>query len=377
MGVMRRALARLVRAATVASGLAPALDRYVARAVLRATVLVAFGLTVLFSLLALVEELALVGQGRYGVGGALVYVLLTAPLRLVRTTPVALLVGSLVALGGLGRNSELVAMQSLGISERRILAAVLRLVAPVTLAMFLLTQFVVPPARGWAEARRAAALASVADAPGTHGFWARGPDLFLHVRRFAGATGAEGIAIYAFAANGQLARAIVADRAEIGPGRDWTLHQVRESIVAGERLQTRTMPVLHWHAFVSAARLRMLALPLEAMPPAGLLREVLALRAQHRQGLHYALELWRRIAMPLTMIAMILAAAPFLFAPPRTLQLGRLLTIGAVIGIVFTLVQQISAHLALLLGLDPAAAALAPPLALIGLAMLLFRRVYR
>ncbi|MGC8470285.1 MAG: LPS export ABC transporter permease LptG [Acetobacteraceae bacterium] len=369
-------LARALGAARAVCGPGPALDRYIARAVLRATLLVAFGLTALFSLLALVEELRLVGQGRYRLGGALVYVLLTAPLRLVRTTPVALLLGSLLALGALGRNSELMAMQSLGISGQRVVGAVLRLIAPVTLALFLLTQFVVPPARGRAEALRAAALGPAADAPGAHGFWASGPDAYLHVRRWRGATGAEGIAIYAFAANGQLARAITAEHAEIGPGRDWTLYGVRESTVEGERLQTHALAVLHWHAFASTAQLRTLALPLAAMPPVGLLHEVLTLRREHRQGLRYALELWRRIAIPLTMIAMILAAAPFLFAPPRMLQLGRLLTAGAVIGIVFTLVQQITAHLALLLGLDAPAAALAPPLALIALALLL-RRVDR
>ena len=373
---MRGGLPRLARGVAAVTGLAPAFDRYIALAVLRGYIVAAFGLTALFSLLAFVEELGLVGQGSYRLGGALIYVLFTAPLQLARTTPVALLVGSLVALGALGRNTELIAMQSLGISEQRIMAAVLKLVVPITLAMFLLTQFVVPSAQAWAEARRAVALASVADTPGEQGFWARGPDVYLHVRRFRSATAAEGIAIYVFDANGELARAIVADRAEISSGQDWMLYGVRESTVEEERLSTRPLASLHWTAFASTSQLRRLALPLEAMPPEELLRHVLALRHEHQQGLRYELELWRRIAAPLAIIAMILVAAPFVFAPPRTQHLGRLLTIGAVIGIVFTLAQQITAHLALLLGLDPAASALAPPLMLISLAMILFRRTY-
>ena len=371
---MRRWLRGVGRLGAAAMGMAPTLDRYVALAALRGYVLVASGLAALFSLLAFVEQLRLVGQGSYRVPDALLYVLLTAPLRLVSVTPVALLVGSLLSLGALGRNSELIALRGLGLSERRIMGAVARLVLPVTLAVFALTQFVVPPAERWAEALRSAALAGSADAPGDHGFWAHGAHTYLHVGRFQGRAEALGIEIYAFAPDGRLLRAIEADSAAIGPGRDWVLLGVRETTVDRARLDTRRIATLDWHAFVSTGHLRMLALPLEAMPPVGLLRHVRALRREHQQGLYYELELWRRIAMPLAMVAMIMAAAPFVFAPPRSQNLGRLITVGALVGVVFTLAQQITAHLALLLGLDPAAAALAPPLVLMALAALALRR---
>ncbi len=192
--------------------------------------------------------------------------------------------------------------------------------------------------------------------------------------RFQGRAEALGIEIYAFAPDGRLRRAIEADRAGIGPGDRWVLHGVRETIVDGARLDTRRLATLDWTAFASTDQLRLLALPLEAMPPVGLFRHVRALQREHQQGLYYELELWRRIAMPLAMVAMLMAAAPFVFAPPRAQHPGRLITAGALVGVVFTLAQQITAHLALLLGLDPAAAALAPPRVLMALAALALRR---
>lgn len=371
---MRGSLRRIARLGAAAMGMAPTLDRYIALAALRAYALVALGLTALFSLLAFVEQLGLVGQGSYRVADALLDVLLTAPLRLVRITPVALLVGCLLALGALARNSELIALRGVGLSEARIMGAVARLVLPIALALFALTQLVVPRAEQWAAARRAAALATAAGVPGQDGFWAHGAHSYLHVSRFQGRAEAIGIEIYAFAPDGRLLRAIAADRARIGPGNRWVLRGVRESVVDGARLDTRRIATLDWTAFVSTARLRLLALPLEAMPPVALFRYVRELKREHQQGLAYELELWRRIALPFAMVAMILAAAPFVFAPPRAQHLGRLITAGAVIGVVFTLAQQITAHLALLLGLDPAAAALAPPLVLMALAALALRR---
>jgi lipopolysaccharide export system permease protein len=74
---------------------------------------------------------------------------------------------------------------------------------------------------------------------------------------------------------------------------------------------------------------------------------------------------------------MIMITAPFVFGPPRSQSGGQQITIGAIFGIVFSLCQQITRHLTLLLGLSPAATSLVPPLALMGLAVYLFQRAHR
>jgi lipopolysaccharide export system permease protein len=48
--------------------------------------------------------------------------------------------------------------------------------------------------------------------------------------------------------------------------------------------------------------------------------------------------------------------------------------IGAMIGIIFTLVQQITSYLGLLLNVSPALTATAPSIVLVALAVYLFRR---
>jgi lipopolysaccharide export system permease protein len=109
-------------------------DRYIGAAALRAFVLVAAALTALFSLLEFVEQLSSVGQGHYGLSDALTYVLLTVPSRLLQVAPVSMLLGCLLALGAFAKNSELIALHSLGISEIRIIGAILKLAVPVIAA---------------------------------------------------------------------------------------------------------------------------------------------------------------------------------------------------------------------------------------------------
>jgi lipopolysaccharide export system permease protein len=59
----------------------------------------------------------------------------------------------------------------------------------------------------------------------------------------------------------------------------------------------------------------------------------------------------------------------------RTQSIGQHMMIGAMIGIVFSLVQQITIYLGQLFNVSPALTATLPSLVLMALAVYLFRRV--
>jgi lipopolysaccharide export system permease protein len=354
------------------------LDRYVGAAALRAFVLVALALTALFSLLEFVEQLSSVGQGHYGLSNALTYVVLTAPARLLQVTPVAMLLGCLLALGAFARNSELIALLSLGISEIRIVGAILKLAVPVVVVLFLMAEFVIPPTQQLAQAERAAALSSAAPPRSDTSFWAQGNHQYLNVQQFDSVNAARNIDIYAFANDGSLTSFIHADRADIKPDGTWSLIDVvKKRVLDDSEFETEHLPTLSWSSFVSPAQIQFLMLPPETMPPIALYRYVHALAQRHQQAIRYEQELWRKVSIPFSIVAMILIATPFVFGPPRAQSTGRQITIGAVFGIVFSLSQQIAGHLDLLLDLNPMVAALAPSLLLMALASYLFRRAHR
>ena len=348
--------------------------RYVQGAVLRAFALVAAALAGLFSLLQFVEELAFVGQGHYLVGNAFLYVLLTAPLRLLQVTPVSLLLGSLLALGPLGRHSELTAMLSLGISRNRIVVAVLELIVPIVAVLLLVAEFVVPPAQQVAQSQRAAALSSASSFHSDNSLWAEGNHQYLNVREFKQGNVPVGIDIYSFADDGSLRSVIHADRAGIERDGIWMLAGVTRRQVHGFDIRIDHLPFLPWHSFLPARQVRFLILPLDSVPPIALFRYVYHRKQGDFQAGRYGRELWTRIGIPFSMVAMVMISAPFVFGRMRTRTAGQSIARGIGIGLVFSLGQQIVGRLGLLLDVSPATTALFPPLLVIALAIHLLRR---
>ncbi len=353
------------------------LDRYVGFAAFMAVLQVAAALTALFSLLEFVEQLSSVGQGHYRLIDALVYVLLTVPSRVLQVTPVSMLLGCLLALGALARGSELTALRSLGFSEKRIIGSVLKLVPPIIVALFLMEQFVIPPAQQLALEQRTSALSPSGSLHNDDGFWAQGDRQYLNVQQFEYGKIPKDIDIYAFNAEGRLDSFVHADRADVLPDGTWRLVGVQKNTIRGEQFQTEQLESLLWHSFLPPNETQLMTLAPENMPPIALYGYVRDLEKRHQQALRYEQELWAKAGMPLSLVAMIMIAMPFVFGSPRAQNAGLQITIGAVFGIVFSLSEQISSRLDLLLDLNPAVTALAPSLLLMALAVYLFRHAHR
>jgi len=350
------------------------LERYIAVATVKALGIVSAGLTSLFSLLEFVDQLHDIGKGHYRLIDALVYVLLTAPARLVQLMPAAMLFTCLFALGALARRGELTAMRAGGLSPGRIVGWVLKLAGYAVIALFLLAQFVIPPAQQLAQSQRASRLSSSEAVRSGNSFWAAGDHQFLNVRRFDNGNTPSDIYLYEFAANGELLQFIQADHAEVHPDGTWLLEDVSTQRFSGNRSETDRRASLAWHSFLRPRQAAVLILPADSMQPIELYQYVRDLERRHQPAARYAQDLWAKIDIPLSMAAMILIAAPFVFGPLRSQGTGQRMMIGTMIGIVFSLVQQITTYLGLLLNLSPALTATVPSVALLALALYLFRR---
>ncbi|MBS0273133.1 MAG: LPS export ABC transporter permease LptG [Proteobacteria bacterium] len=353
------------------------LDRYIAAATLSGVLLAATALTLLFSLLEFVEQLSSVGQGNYRLIDDFFYVLLTIPSRVLQVTPVSMLIGCLLSLGALADTSELTALQSLGMSERRIIGSVLALACPIIIALFLIAQFVIPPTQQFAESQRASRLSPSASVRSADSFWGEGNRQYLNVQRFEHGNIPRNINIYAFSPEGRLTSAIRANRAEIRPDGTWLLTGVVRKRVLSSQFQTDHPASLVWHSFLPPNRVQQLLMSPDTMAPVELYLYIRDLSRRHQQASRYEQELWAKIAIPFSIVAMILIAAPFLFGAVRAHGTGQRIVIGVGIGIVFSLVQQIAGRLDLLLDLNPAVIALTPSLLLMALAVYLFLRMHR
>ena len=101
------------------------LDRYIAQTVISGTLMTLMVLGALLAFVDFVGEIDDVGKGQYGVTEAALYVLLSLPKRLYELFPTAVLLGSLLGLGTLAGNSELIVVRASGVSIFRIARSVL------------------------------------------------------------------------------------------------------------------------------------------------------------------------------------------------------------------------------------------------------------
>jgi len=96
------------------------IDRYVARVIIAGTLtalLLVVGLDAFFSLISQIDN---VGEGDYTLLKMLATIALTIPNSMYELFPVATLLGSLMGMGMLASNSELIAMRASGLSIWRI-----------------------------------------------------------------------------------------------------------------------------------------------------------------------------------------------------------------------------------------------------------------
>lgn len=338
------------------------LDRHIGIHLARGILLVALMLAVLFSLFELVSELDDVGQGAYRLSDAFSYVALTLPGRMLDLLAVSAFLGSVVAMGLLADSRELLAMQTLGLSPRRIGLSVLGNGAFLMLGAALVAEFVTPALDVQARMLRAQALSGPDLVVSGQGFWARDGDHLIYARRTEEGGGLADVDIYERDAEGRLRGFVQARRAEVeGPRRWRLLDVVRRSISEEGLVAAEHFDILSWSTeHLRSEQVEVMGLPPEALAPSELFHHVRALRVRGENADRYDLVLWQKLSIPFTTGAMILLSLPFVFGSPRSSPVGRQMLLASGVGIAFYLFQQIVGELGFLLDVSAPVTALIP-----------------
>ena len=350
-------------------------ERYVAAHVVVATLLSLLVLLSLFLFGALVDDLRSVGRGDYTLLRSLEHVALTAPRLAFSLFPVAAVVGSLLGLGLLAANSELIVLRTAGVSVAEIVRAVLKAGALLMVAALLLGELAAPFAERVAERRRADALAG-GDAParGGTGFWMRDGDSFVHVGRALGGGRLVDVFIYEFDSARRLRVASHAREARFVDGR-WRLSEVSQTRFDGDEARGRTLHRAGWSAGFTPDLVELAALRPEDLPASGLFRYIRHLRKAGVRTEPLELALWTRLAYPLATGVMVFLAVPMVLGRPRGIGLGARMVAGVFLGVAFHVLDRTTGQAGLLYDLNPVAAALGPTALFLGAGLWMLRRV--
>jgi len=350
------------------------LDRYLAAVFLRTWLNVNLVLAGLLSFLELAGQLDDVGKGSYSSSDALLYVALTLPDRMMDLAPPSALLGSIIALGLLSKNLELLAMRASGISIQRVGWALAKPALLTLLALLLGAQFVIPSLEQTAWTLRETALSEAGTILPRGDFWTRSARRFINLRT-SREHGTQAADIYEFAEERRLTRYIHARETKIGPEGEWVLHGVRQKMITDQGVAVREIPQLALPGLLTSKEAAQLALPPQTLSLTELARVIGNRQKRGENPGRYRLALWQKLSLPVMTGAMIMISLPFVCRSTRDSGLGWLIMVGAITGVAFFFLNQILGYTGLILQISPAWTTLVPALAVLAGGVFLTRRI--
>ncbi len=349
-------------------------DRYIAKTVLSSTLLALLLLAALDSFFAFVSEVGSIGQGDYGMVQALQFIALTLPGRLHELFPVAALLGSLVGLGALASNNELVVLRVSGMSIARIIRAVAQAGLVLLVGAALLGEYLAPVSEQLAQTQRALAITRQVVMKSAYGFWARDGKRFVNIQRILPQSYLGGISIYTFDAQNRLISSTYAAMAHYQGGQ-WLLDDIQQSLINDAGVTTRHTAHDVWPSLLTPKLLSVVTVQPEDLSARDLYRYINYLRSNQLDAQRFELAFWARMIEPLAGMVMLILAVPFAFGPLRRVGAGQRILVGVLVGLAFYLINKTTGQVGLVYGLNPLFSAALPTLLFFAVGLVLLRRL--
>jgi lipopolysaccharide export system permease protein len=307
---------------------------------------------------------------------AYTFVALTLPRYTYELFPIATLLGSLIGLGTLASNAELMAMRAAGISIGRIVAATLKSGLLVLLLVVLVGEYLAPRAELQAQHMKMQALTEKITLKTRYGFWSRDENTFINIRQILSNRILADVWVYQYDDQQRLRRAIYAQRAVYEEG-GWVLESVRQSAFSPQQIHVIEVDRLPWPTRFEPSLLDVITVKPHMLAAWDLWRYIDYLRKNGQSSQTYEVAFWGKLVAPLVTLVMLFLSIPFVFGSLRSVGIGQRIFIGAMLGIAFYLLNRAFSYLALVYSLNPLFATLFPVLLFFAYALLKFRRVGR
>lgn len=349
------------------------LDHYIALTLIKVTLLALFSLVLLFSFLALVDQLDETGRGNYGAWQALYYVFLTIPRLSFELFPMAAVVGSMTTLGMLTKNSELAVIRTSGISQLRFAWALCKGTVVLVFISLFIGEIISPYTEETAQHMRSVALSDQITLKSRYGFWSRDGQSFINIRKILPGDRVEGIYIYEFDDGNRLRTSTFAKRAAYKE-EHWVLDDIRQTEITDKGVSVNTMDHATWEALLSPDVINLIIIKPQFLSFIGLYDYISYLKVNGQSSMIYEQAIWSKIINPLTILVMVLIAVPMVKSYSKMMAVGQRVFLGCLVGIVFHIISQIAGHIGIVYNFNPALSVTFPTLFMLGVIIWLLRR---
>lgn len=361
----------LLRSLSIANGAMPS---YFRRRVGTQILVLLLVITALMQLLELLDVTTDVLKRDQGLSGVLYYGMLRIPADVVTALPIAVLIGTLMALSAMARNLEIATMRAAGISMMKMLRYLLPVAVLLAVLQFALSERVLPQAENQLKEWWSAS-APADDTP---------KRLWAHT---AGGT----VAIESISPDGRLLKGVrlfvrnpsglIADRVTAAEarwdGRGWMLKDVVEMRIGDERIDRTRLAERVWNTNLRPDDVLRLDVDRPRLSTEMVAEVIAGTRAGTLPHRYYETVLYRSFAAPLGIFVMLLLALPSASALPRSEGGGRAMGTALVLGLAFLLSDGIVAALGTSARWPPLVIALAAPALFAAIGLLQLRATER
>lgn len=349
------------------------LDRYIARNVLGAVLIVQALLLGLDFLLALVNELDNL-NATYQISNVLYFVMMTLPRRFYDLMPVGVMVGSLIGLGALASSNELAVIRAAGVSVLRIIISVMKPMMLLMAFTFVVGEFIAPQTEVTAQNYRILKKSGNAQVKSERGVWHRDGHEYYHFASIQANGQLFGISRYEFDDNSQELKSIAYAQYGVYQQDHWLLKGINISSVTPDGIMTGQLPEFHWKTDLTPDLIKMIILTPRYLAPSELWEYGQYLQERGLKSHEHMLAFWQKMLMPLTLSSLVLVAASFVFGPLRSAPAGTRVFSGVVVGLLVKYLQDILGPASVVYGFEPIWAILLPTLGCALYGAILIRR---
>lgn len=335
------------------------LNAYIAREVLKGSLVAVVVLLSLLNFFSFTDEMGDLGQGRYGLKQIFEYLALSTPRDFYELMPSAALLGSIVTLGALANNRELVAMQAAGASKFRIIWSVMRAGLILVVISSAVGEYVAPISERAAQMLKATAMKQQVASRTKYGFWVRDGDIYINIRKIQQRDELGDISIFELDEDQRLKLVTHAEKA-VYDGAKWHLENLGLSHFGYDTVFAEAKTEADWSSILAPDLLNVFVVRPENLSAYELANYMLYLRDNAQQSPAVELAFWDRIVNPFVTLVMLLVAIPFVLTLRRESSLGQRIVVGVTFGLGFYLFDRTFGHFGLIYEINPILAACLP-----------------
>ena len=352
------------------------IDRHLRKAIMGQFILVLSVLMSLFIFITFIDELGSINRGSYGLLKIAQFVVLSVPKILYEVFPIAALIGAILGLSALAKDSELIILRSVGVSVARIVVSTLKVGVLLGIIAIILGEFIAPVSETKALRVRAEAIQSNVKQKSDFGLWMRDESSYISIGEVLPDLTLLNVKIFEFDQDTKLRHLSRAKQGTYDDGtKRWVLNNLNRTLIDPDRAFADQIKVAKWETKVDPQILRVFLIKPEQLSMNQLLKYIDHLNENNQETNIYKLSFWLKVVAPFTTLAMLVLAVPFVFKQVRSGGLGKSLFLGIMMGLGFFILTRAFGYFVLLYNIPPFVGAIIPTIIVLLVSTFMIKRV--